>query len=168
MAANSPNLDELSRRLATKLETQHCRVVFAESCTGGLVSASLAQIPGISNWLCGSAVTYREATKSQWLSITPKDLASYTAVSEQIARKMAIGVLTVTDEADLAASVTGYLGPAAPEGSDGLVFVGLCRRQKDNQSLSVRVIRHQLSQPGRTARQREAACFVLQAVLDFV
>jgi PncC family amidohydrolase len=128
----------------------------------------LAQIPGISNWLCGSAVTYRQATKSQWLSISPEDLARYTAVSEQIAQQMAVAVLRVTDEADLAASITGYLGPAAPEGLDGLIFVGLCRRQRNNESLSARVLRHQLSQPGRTPRQREAAAFVLQAVLDFV
>ncbi len=132
------------------------------------MSASLAKIPGISDWLCGSAVTYREATKSQWLGVSSEDLASYTAVSEQVVQQMAVGVLAKTDEADLAASITGYLGPSAPQGRDGLIFVGLCRRNESDNTLSTHVLRHRLSQPGRVARQEEAAGFVLQAVLDFV
>ncbi len=161
------SLEILSRQLADQLQMRGIRIVFAESCTGGLVSASLAQIPGISAWLCGSAVTYREATKSQWLSISPQQLARFTAVSARIAEQMAVRVLSITPEADVSASVTGYLGPSAPAGLDGLVFVAVCRRAADKPE-SVRVSRHQLSQPDRATRQQEAAGMVMQVALDYL
>ena len=44
-------------------------LVLAESCTGGLAAAALATIPGISRWFCGSAVTYRDQTKIDWLAV---------------------------------------------------------------------------------------------------
>jgi PncC family amidohydrolase len=164
----SPNIDDLTQQLAEQLATRRCRLVLAESCTGGLVSASLARVPGISDWLCGSAVTYRQATKSQWLGVLPTDLEQYTAVSQQVAEQMAAGVLSWTDEADVAASVTGYLGPSSPTGQDGLIFVGLCRRLPDRSSDSPHSIRHQLQCSPRIARQHEAAAFVLQSVLEYL
>jgi len=50
-------LSSEAKRLAQILEEQNRKIVFAESCTGGLVSATLTQIPGISSYHCGSAVT---------------------------------------------------------------------------------------------------------------
>ena len=167
-AGEPPNLDDLSRQLAHQLASLRLRLVLAESCTGGLVSASLARIPGISDWLCGSAVTYREATKSQWLGVASEDLKRYTAVSHQVAEKMATGALSCTREAELAAAVTGYLGPSSPAGMDGVIFVGVCRRSADRSPGPPHSIRHQLDQHDRIARQREAAAFVLQTVLEYL
>ncbi len=167
-AGESPNLGGLSRQLAVKLASLRLRLVLAESCTGGLISASLARIPGISDWLCGSAVTYREATKSQWLGVASEDLRQFTAVSHQVAQKMALGALSCTREADLAAAVTGYLGPTSPAGLDGVIFVGLCRRSVDGSPAPPHSIRHQLDQLDRVARQSEAAAFVLQTVLEYL
>ena len=48
------NRDRLAQSLANCLNQRQVGVVFAESCTAGLVAASLAQVPGISRWLCGS------------------------------------------------------------------------------------------------------------------
>src|SRR3954465_4450135 len=83
-------------RVAALLKSRDLRIVFAESCTGGLVSASLAQIPGISSQLCGSAVTYRDATKSEWLGVAPAKLKGKGAVSAGVARLMALGALKKT------------------------------------------------------------------------
>ena len=55
--------------VATRLAERQERLVLAESCTGGLICATLATIPGISQWLCGSSVVYRETTKRDWLGI---------------------------------------------------------------------------------------------------
>jgi len=103
-------LEEAARQLAHRLAETRMRLVLAESCTGGLVAATLATIPGISQWFCGSAVTYRDQTKIDWLDVSATHLVHLTAVSEEVAGEMATGVLQGTQEADLAVSITGHLG----------------------------------------------------------
>lgn len=154
---------EVAIELARRLGECKTRIVFAESCTGGLVSAELAGVPGISEWLCGSAVTYRCATKTEWLGVSAKAIEAETAVSKVVASQMASGVLSMTPEAGLACSITGHLGPNAPEGFDGLVFVGTARRQADGER--VNVVKRQLRSQGRADRQREAAELVMRSAL---
>lgn len=122
---------ELVGEVATLLRQTRRRIVFAESCTGGLVSASLARVPGISDFLCGSAVVYRVDTKSQWLGVSEALLLNPGPVSEVVARAMALGVLARTPEADIAASITGHLGPNAPDDQDGLLFIGVAHRSSE-------------------------------------
>ena len=83
-------LEDLARQVAARLEEQNKRVVFAESCTGGKMAAAMTTVPGISSWFCGSAVTYREATKTQWLSVAESDLAQHTAESEFTTIKLSL------------------------------------------------------------------------------
>ncbi len=123
-----PSLKKSAVELAECLRKSGRRVVFAESCTAGLVSAALAQVPGISEFHCGSAVVYRLDTKTRWLDVPAELLIDPGPVSEAVARAMAVGVLMKTPEADWAASITGHLGPNAPEELDGLVFLGIARR----------------------------------------
>jgi PncC family amidohydrolase len=154
------------RRIAKLLAHQGLRVVFAESCTAGLVSASLARVPGISEHHCGAAVTYRNQTKRAWLGLSSAVLRDPGPVSRIVARQMAEGVLKRTPEADLALSVTGHLGPRAPAQMDGLVYVGLARRGRDGRLRTGSVQRHRLTKRGRASRQREAAHLVLQRLLN--
>ena len=121
-------LMSLAVHVADLLKQSKARIVFAESCTAGLVSATLARVPGISEFHCGSAVVYRLATKTRWLGISEQLLNDPGPVSDEVARAMAEGVLTRTPEADLAVSITGHLGPNAPTDQDGLIFVGFARR----------------------------------------
>ncbi len=114
----------LVQEVASLLCQTGSRVVFAESCTGGLVAAALARVPGISECLCGSAVVYRIDTKSKWLDIPAELLDDPGPVSDVIARLMAERVLAITPEADLAVAVTGHLGPGAPSDLDGVVYIG--------------------------------------------
>jgi PncC family amidohydrolase len=150
--------------LAKVLAEKRLKVIFAESCTAGLVSASLARVPGISDYLCGSAVVYRESTKLAWLSVSPSDLERFTAVSEPVASQMALGALDKTPEADVAAAVTGHLGPNAPEGFDGVVFVAVAQRQGDCCRI-LGVWRHLLQNHTRRQRQREATELVLHRLI---
>ena len=147
--------------LARLLEKKEICIVFAESCTAGMVSSTLARVPGISRWHCGSAVSYRDHTKQQWLGITEDDIKRFTAVSEPVARQMAIGVLSITDEADYAASITGHLGPDAPSGMDGTVYVSIAQR-KDAAIESIGVWRFDLTEKNRVKRQEEATALVLE------
>jgi nicotinamide-nucleotide amidase len=158
---------KVAKQLVERLAEHKVRVVFAESCTGGLVSALLAEVPGVSDFLCGSAVTYRGDTKVQWLGVSAEDIEQHTAVSHPVAIQMARGVLEKTPEASLAASITGHLGPDAPAGFDGLVFISIATRHPDD-SVSQEASRHQLVKTGRSQRQAEAAELVLQLVLERV
>jgi nicotinamide-nucleotide amidase len=115
-------------RVARLLKETEKKIVFAESCTAGLVCASVTRTPGASELLCGGVVVYRNETKHAYLRIPRKLLDDPGPVSREVAQRMAQAVLKMTPEADFAVSVTGHLGPNSPPKLDGVVFVGLARR----------------------------------------
>ena len=117
-----------ARRVARLLARSGRKVVFAESCTGGLVSGALTKIPGISSYHCGGVVVYRIETKQAYLDIPAALLAKHGPVSSEVAEQMALRILDKTPEADVALSVTGHLGPKAPARLDGLVFAAVAWR----------------------------------------
>jgi nicotinamide-nucleotide amidase len=143
------------------------RVVFAESCTCGLVAALLGQCPGVSEWLCGSAVTYRESVKQQWLSVAAETLEEFTAESLETTCEMAIGVLQKTGEAGFSAAVTGHLGPDAPPEIDGRIFLAVATLDaKEPKILAAESC--QLTSPTRVDRQHEAANHVFQLLMRWL
>jgi len=155
-----------ARRLADLLKATRRKVVFAESCTGGLVSGALTAIAGISDYHCGGMVVYRNRTKIDYLMIDRRRLEKWGPVSAEIAAEMASHVLARTPEADIAASVTGHLGPNAPRPLDGLVFIGIATKLKKRrapQKVSIHE-RHCRPKDSRLARQR----WVIEQVLDLV
>jgi nicotinamide-nucleotide amidase len=104
----------------------------AESCTGGLLCAALTETPGASDVFLGGAVTYCASTKRLWADVPDALLATYGAVSPEVARAMAQGVRHRAC-ADFGLSVTGFAGP--PSGREplpvGTVFVGLAGPELD-------------------------------------
>jgi nicotinamide-nucleotide amidase len=161
---NDASLAEAACELGEILEHTGTQIVFAESCTGGMIAAALAAIPGISRWLCGSAVTYQEPTKTDWLRVAPADLLRHTAVSAEVTLAMAQGVLEITSHADLAVAVTGHLGPAAPPELDGKIFIAATWRGDS----SPQTRRNTLAAVQRNPRQIEAATRVLRASINFI
>ncbi|MFQ5732059.1 MAG: CinA family protein [Planctomycetaceae bacterium] len=160
-------LHQAAERVAALLERTQTRIVFAESCTGGLVSATLTRVPGVSAWHCGSAVVYQSETKHRWLGISRDLLEGPGPVSPEVAGQMATRVLADTPHADVAAAVTGHLGPNAPEGLDGLVYLAVAVRGEENATIR----RHVLDAPPETdpiavrlQRQSAAAVLVFSAV----
>lgn len=105
--------DEL-RNLAAELAQQliaHKRVLtLAESCTGGMVSALLTEIPGSSSWFDSGFVVYSNQAKLDALNVKSQHIELYGAVSEEVAADMAVGAL-FQGRASLAASITGIAGP---------------------------------------------------------
>lgn len=150
-----------ANNLAAKLKAQDKRIVFAESCTAGLVAATLGRVPGISQHLCGSAVTYRNDTKHRWLGVPTDELEDPGPVSAIVAERMAAGALNATPEADIAVVVTGHLGPNAPEELDGLVFVGVASRETEPTSKPFRLPGNMPPDRVRLERQHLAATIVL-------
>ena len=121
--------DSTAKDVARLLALQGQRLVLAESCTAGMIAASLGSVPGISQHFCGSAVVYRERTKMAWLEIDPGLLRQFSDVSPQVTQALARNVLERTDEATLALGITGHLGPDAPVGQDGVVHIAVCLRR---------------------------------------
>jgi nicotinamide-nucleotide amidase len=162
-----------AQNLAIVLRVQRSRIVFAESCTAGLVSATLARIAGVSEWHCGSAVVYRLDTKHRWLGVSEAMLQDPGPVSREVACAMATGVLERTPEANYAASITGHLGPDAPAQQDGLIWIAVAKRESSGSrvlaAVSARLgreIENELTV--RETRQRAAAHRVFEVVTPLI
>ncbi|MGD0664924.1 MAG: nicotinamide-nucleotide amidohydrolase family protein [Rhabdochlamydiaceae bacterium] len=101
-------------------------VACAESCTGGMISFQLTQIPGASNYFLGSLVTYSNHLKEKLLHVSPGTLKSEGAVSRETVHEMWKGVLQATG-ADFGVAVSGIAGPSGgtPDKPVGTVFYAL-------------------------------------------
>ena len=126
MSAPLPQTTDLARTLLEAGLT----IAVAESLTGGLLTAELTKVPGISASLQGGVVAYQTALKHRLLGVDDELLAREGAVSPETAIAMARGVrraLALDErEPDIGVSTTGVAGPSAQEGKPvGLVFVGV-------------------------------------------
>lgn len=83
---------------------------FAESCTGGLLSSRVTELPGVSDVFMGSVVTYSNRMKREILGVPTSLLSTVGAVSRPVALEMARGAKTLTDT-QWAVSITGIAGP---------------------------------------------------------
>ena len=108
------------------LVAKKARVSFAESCTGGMLTSKIVDLPGASDVLDESHVTYANAAKMQVLGVQVDTLDKYGAVSEECACEMAEGVRRISG-ADYGVSVTGIAGPGGgtPEKPVGTVYIGI-------------------------------------------
>lgn len=173
----APVLEELKKRLSdtvygidvenleevviTELAKRGLHLACAESCTGGLLSSRITDIPGASAVFHMGAVTYANEIKTKLLGVPAETLQKYGAVSEQTARAMAEGVRRASGS-ELGISITGIAGPdgGTPEKPVGLVYLALC----DGEHTYVRKM------PGGNARKGRAYLRFLAAsnALDMV
>ncbi len=126
---------DLVRKAKSVLEA--CRsggvkLATAESCTGGLIAATLTEIAGSSEVVERGFVTYSNEAKIELLSVSAESIATNGAVSEIVAREMAEGALAHAP-VDIAVSVTGIAGPggATPGKPVGLVHLACARRGRE-------------------------------------
>ena len=104
-------LIELATRVVDSNRALGRRVAVAESCTGGLVSAALTELPGSSEIFEEGFVTYSNEAKSDMLGVSTDVLETFGAVSVATAWAMAQGALSRSG-ADVAVAITGIAGPA--------------------------------------------------------
>ncbi len=111
------------------------RIAVAESCTGGLIGKLLTDAAGSSAYVLGGAVTYANSTKHRVLGVDKALLREHGAVSEEVARAMAEGVLRLTG-AQIAVAVTGIAGPGGgtEQRPVGTVCFALARTTAETQS----------------------------------
>lgn len=151
----------LAKEVVKHLTSMGEKIVLAESCTGGMVSACMASVPGVSNYFCGSFVTYRPRSKRKWLDVAKKTIDRCTTESDEVAGEMAVGALEKTPEAQWSAAVVGHLGPDSPEEKDGMIHLCIARRTKKGKIKAKYIGQHILGDGTRTQRQRCATEIVL-------
>jgi nicotinamide-nucleotide amidase len=117
-------LARLAVRVGKHLQKTGRLAATAESCTGGWIAKVLTDIAGSSQWFTAGFVTYSNEAKSRSLDVPRATLARYGAVSEAVARAMALGALRESN-AQVAVAVTGIAGPggAVPGKPVGTVWV---------------------------------------------
>lgn len=103
-------LTKAARALLTLLRARNLKVAAAESCTGGLLTAALTEIPGSSDVVDRAFVTYSNRSKQQMLGVPARTLVKYGAVSRETAMAMAKGALA-RSPADISVAITGIAGP---------------------------------------------------------
>ena len=123
----------LEQAVVELLLANHLTVTTAESCTGGLLSAKLINVPGVSEVFKHGHVTYSNKAKHKLLGVKKPSLGKYGAVSETVAKEMVKGA-AVSSKADVAVAITGIAGPdgGSEEKPVGLVYIGcsVCGRVK--------------------------------------
>lgn len=137
-------------RISETFSARGWRLAVAESCTGGLVSKRLTDLPGSSLYLNGAFVTYADAAKVDILGVEEEAIRRWGAVSGEVATQMARGVARVF-RADVGLAVTGISGPGGglPAKPVGTVWFAVADPE------GVRTARTRF--PGDRAAVREAA-----------
>ncbi len=117
--------------VAEALFVQKKTIALAESCTGGLVTSRLTDVPGASAYLIGSVVCYSNDIKEKQIGVPHKTLLEHGAVSEPTARAMAEGIRHL-NQTDIGVGVTGIAGPdgGTPEKPVGTVYIAVAGKNK--------------------------------------
>ena len=158
--ADVATLADLATRLGARCTERGLHVTTVESCTGGLVSHLITEVPGSSAYFVGGFVTYSDQLKFEVVGVPHDVLAAHGAVSAQVAMAMASGGRQRTG-AELAVAVTGIAGPdgGSPSKPVGLTYVAVA----DDVGVAVR--RH-VWNGGRSDNKRRSAAAALDLLLE--
>lgn len=121
---------DLDTVVGEMLIEKNTSIALAESCTGGMVTSRLANVPGISKVLNRSIVSYSNEAKIENLGVKPETLGQFGAVSRETAVEMAAGIRKVA-KTDIGVSITGIAGPGGgtEEKPVGLVYLALADKE---------------------------------------
>ena len=146
----------------TLLRGKGLTLAVAESCTGGLVSSLITDVPGSSDYFRGGVVAYSNEVKESVLGVPRDILESVGAVSPECARAMAEGVRNLLG-ADIGLATTGIAGPggATPTKPVGLVYIALAHPGGT-------LVREFRFVGARRGNKHSAAHEALQLLLDFL
>jgi len=155
------DLDRLSAEVGAALQARQMMLVTAESCTGGGIGEAITRTAGSSGWFERGFITYTNRAKQQMLGVRAETLEDFGAVSEQTAREMALGALSVS-HAHAAVSVTGIAGPGGETPGKPVGMVCFCWASKEG-SLTTETF---LFSGGRAEVRRQAIVHALQGVIQ--
>jgi nicotinamide-nucleotide amidase len=152
----------LCRRLADLLLKNDLKLVTAESCTGGLISAACTDLAGSSNWFERGFVTYSNEAKTELLGVDAALITAHGAVSEPVARAMAFGAIR-RSAAQVSIAVTGVAGPTGGSAAKpvGTVWFGFSLQGQLNSEVN-------RFDGDRTAVRSQTVVHALQRVLELL
>jgi nicotinamide-nucleotide amidase len=164
---DSADLQELTHAVATVFSQRGWTLAVAESCTGGLLAASLTDLAGSSQWFERGYVTYSNAAKAACLQVSPMLIEAEGAVSEAVARAMVLGV-QLSSGVTAAISITGIAGPSGgtPEKPVGTVCFGWALERVDASNHITTTTAH-FSGDRQSVRQ-QAVVFALRGLLQSI
>ena len=140
------------------------RIAVAESCTGGLVAAAITEIPGSSEVLESSFVTYSNSAKQQVLKVSDDVLDTFGAVSIATAWRMAQGLLEQS-EADVGVAITGIAGPGGGSAKKPVGTVVFARAERDADPSNVVADLKEFGDLGRGGIRLQAALCALELLM---
>ncbi len=140
------------------------RIAVAESCTGGLVSAAITEIPGSSDVFEAGYVTYSNAAKLADLKVSQDVVETFGAVSIAVAWAMARGALNAS-EADVAVAITGIAGPGGGTPSKPVGTVVFALAEKDADPAKIVADQKYFDEPDRAGVRLQAALCALELLL---
>lgn len=155
--------ERLTRDAAALLERLRQRgwlLATAESCTGGLIAATLTEVPGSSDVLERGFVTYSNTAKRDMLGVGGAALERHGAVSEDVAIAMAEGALRAS-RANISVSVTGIAGPGGGSATKPVGLVHLACAARGHATMHQR---HVFADRGRTYIRVETVAQALRLV----
>lgn len=125
-------------KILKKLKAKKLTFTCAESCSGGLLSALITSIAGVSENFERGFVTYSNESKIELLGVKKSSLEKYGAVSAEVAQEMARGALK-NSRANIAIAITGIAGPKSDDSKKpvGLVYIA-CAVQKSGTKIIVK------------------------------
>jgi nicotinamide-nucleotide amidase len=128
---NATGLYSLAEDTLLALQAAGKTVATVESCTGGLLVTTMTDVPGCSKTVMGGIITYSNKSKEELADVPADVLEAHGAVSEEVARAMAVGG-RVRMDADVAVAVTGIAGPSggSEEKPVGLVHLAVANGSK--------------------------------------
>ena len=117
---------KLSRKLLEACLNKNIKLITAESCTGGLLSANITRISGSSAVFSYGIICYSNKSKRKFLNVADRTLKSYGAVSFETVKEMLAGLSKQADSKTLTIAISGVAGPSGSESKPvGLVFIGV-------------------------------------------
>ncbi len=157
-------LVEAARRVIEANRAVGKKVALAESCTGGLVTAALSEIPGSSDVLEGGFVTYSNEAKVEMLGVSSDVLETFGAVSIAIAWAMARGAIGKT-HADTAVAITGIAGPEGGSEKKPVGTVVFARAMRGGNPDDIAADMKFFGDLGRGGVRLQAALFALDLLM---
>ncbi len=152
---------EIVKKIHELFKQKGITLSVAESCTGGLISHYLINLPGASTFFKAGIIAYSEETKKDILGVSAETLKQHGIVSKETAQEMAEKVRLLT-KTEYSISTTGNLGPGVIEDKEqGLIYIAVSK-QGDTLSQKLKL------NEGREANKEQASLLALKLLVEFV
>ena len=156
---------KLSRKLLECCLNKNIKLITAESCTGGLLSANITGIAGSSDVFSYGIICYSNEAKRNFLKVDNKTLKSYGAVSFETVREMLAGLCNQAESKTLTIAISGVAGPSGSESKPvGLVYTGVKMSFNDTEVIT----EHNFGNIERNKIQQKSVNEALQISLSVI